>query len=554
MVRMTKGKNLRNLRGKITNTIPPAARSGFPLADTSIPSNLGVREQTLKEAYFTSDLRLLTNLAPILMAHIDKNGHHLSANALYCDWFGLNPKKIAGIQLKDVLGDAIFNKTQKHLDTCLEGNEASFEMEMPCKQKGLRKVWVEYTPQFDAEGNVSGLFTLLRDITERKFSPKNAWLAAIVDSSLDAIISKDFNGIVISWNSGAEKMFGYAAHEMIGKPINIVYPDGEMETMQKIAADIKAGKVVPPLESRRIRKDGVIIDIMLTMSAIRNEEGEPIAVSAISRDISDRKKLENELMRLNETLEHRVQERTYELEAYMNRLRRLTLELAETEQKERKRLAKILHDNLQQLLVAAKMRAERLAGKLQDLGENKLAREVIELLILATESTHDLAVDIQPPVLEKLDLRASLRWLAEWMHDKHGLHVAIHMSKDIRFHEISPGLISFLFEMARELFFNVVKHSGIKKASIDVFIDDNNCLRASVSDNGAGQAVSPLTDGINEPGGIGLFSMQERLIALGGGLRIETAQDMGFKVHFWLPVTKKGEITYGECAANPLNS
>ena len=131
-------------------------------------------------------------------------------------------------------------------------------------------------------------------------------LAAIVDSSDDAIISKDLDGIIMSWNGAAKRIFGYDADEVIGMPVTILMPPDRLNEELGILARIRAGERIDHYETVRRRKDGTLVDISLTVSPIRNEQGKIIGASKIARDITNRKKLEKERELLMAELSHRV--------------------------------------------------------------------------------------------------------------------------------------------------------------------------------------------------------------------------------------------------------
>ncbi len=120
-------------------------------------------------------------------------------------------------------------------------------------------------------------------------------LASIVESSDDAIISNDLNFIISSWNRGAEKIYGYSAQEMIGKHVSALMTPSEFEKISKFAEEVKKGKSISPYEVKRLRKDGTEIDISVTMSPIQNYEGNVAEISVIAKDISKRKKVEEQL-------------------------------------------------------------------------------------------------------------------------------------------------------------------------------------------------------------------------------------------------------------------
>ena len=142
-------------------------------------------------------------------------------------------------------------------------------------------------------------------------------LAAIVESSHDAILSKDLNGTIMSWNSGAERIFGYTANEVIGRPITMLMPADRINEEPGILGRIKAGERIDHYETIRMRKDGNLVNISLTVSPVRDKHGTIIGASKIARDITDRKKLEAQREVLMAELNHRVQK--YARDRYVHR-------------------------------------------------------------------------------------------------------------------------------------------------------------------------------------------------------------------------------------------
>jgi PAS domain S-box-containing protein len=144
----------------------------------------------------------------------------------------------------------------------------------------------------------------IRDVTERRIAEEVKFrLAAIVDSSDDAIIGKSLDGTIRSWNNGAARTFGYEAEEVIGKPISILLPPGHLGEEPQIIARILEGKRVPPFETVRRCKDGREIDMSVSISAIHDSRGNVIGASKMARDISERKRAEEALARAKETAE-----------------------------------------------------------------------------------------------------------------------------------------------------------------------------------------------------------------------------------------------------------
>jgi PAS domain S-box-containing protein len=131
-------------------------------------------------------------------------------------------------------------------------------------------------------------------------------LAAIVENSDDAILTKDLDGIIISWNRGAERLFGYSPTEIIGKPVTTLIPPHKLDEEPTILARLKAGERIDHYETIRKRKDGSLVDISLTVSPLRNSQGIIIGASKIARDISDRKRAAEQQHLLLGEMQHRT--------------------------------------------------------------------------------------------------------------------------------------------------------------------------------------------------------------------------------------------------------
>ncbi|HEY1961221.1 MAG TPA: PAS domain S-box protein [Rhizomicrobium sp.] len=191
------------------------------------------------------------------------------------------------------------------------------------RRKGgtLINVAITVSPLFDAQGNVVAASKIARDVTDRTATDRLAHhFAAIVESSEDAIISKDTNGIIQSWNQSAERLFGYAPAEIIGKSVLTLIPTERHHEEDEILGRIRRGERIEHFETVRQTKDGSRIDISLTVSPIKDSHGNVIGASKIARDITDKKRaaalLEEQAQRLaalNQELERRVDERTADL-------------------------------------------------------------------------------------------------------------------------------------------------------------------------------------------------------------------------------------------------
>src|SRR6476620_5460036 len=186
------------------------------------------------------------------------------------------------------------------------------------------------TPLHDAAGNVVGAVNMLVDLTDRSNAEQaRQLLASIVESSDDAIVSKDLNGVIDSWNPGAERLFGYTADEVVGKSVTNLFPVDLQNEESAILERIRLGEQIEHYETVRFRKDGSLVDISLTVSPLRNAAGKVTGVSKIARNISTRKQAEHE-------------------------------RLLALQDEERRRIANELHDSTVQHLVAISLNLMRL--------------------------------------------------------------------------------------------------------------------------------------------------------------------------------------------------
>ena len=173
---------------------------------------------------------------------------------------------------------------------------------------GSRVLFEPYpTPLFDAAGGLLGGVNMLVDVTDRYRAEQSALrLASIVDSSDDAIVSKDLSGIIQSWNAGAERLFGYTAEEVIGKPITILMPPDRVNEEPGIIGRIARGERVDHYETVRQRKDGSLVDISLTVSPLKTPDGRIVGASKIARDITDRRRAQEQANLLLSEMKHRL--------------------------------------------------------------------------------------------------------------------------------------------------------------------------------------------------------------------------------------------------------
>ena len=241
---------------------------------------------------------------------------------------------------------------------------------------------------------------------------------------------------------------------------------------------------------------------------------------------------EQRLREMNETLEERVAERTLVAEQRATQLRALASELALTEQRERRRLAQILHDHLQQILVAAKLKVGLLKKRIEIEDQRNRLQRVDELLDESIGVSRSLTVELSPPVLYDAGFAAALEWLARHMREKHGFSVRV--EAETNFEPATEDLRVFLFDAVRELLFNVVKHGGTSEAVLRLATDNSGDLQVIVKDKGVGMVPRDDESDLQESG-FGLFSIRERLELLDGRMEIDSSANMGTRIILTIP-------------------
>ena len=229
----------------------------------------------------------------------DAAGRFIFVNSAFCELKGMTQEQFLGKTVLELgLADtALAVSGAKHHEQIMKTGQRIEVQEQYIHPDG-RTLFFEVikSPTFDAHGEITGSQTILFDVTKRlKIEAAHARLAAIVESSDDAIISKTLKGVITSWNGGAERLFGYTATEAIGRPLLMLFPPEREHEERDILEKMRSGQIIERFETVRVRKDGKQIDISVTLSPIRDGSGKVIGVSKIARDITGFKRLEEQL-------------------------------------------------------------------------------------------------------------------------------------------------------------------------------------------------------------------------------------------------------------------
>jgi two-component system sensor histidine kinase UhpB len=366
-------------------------------------------------------------------------------------------------------------------------------------------------------------------------------LAAIVDSSDDAIVSKTLEGIITSWNAGAERLFGYTASEAVGQHISLIIPINRLDEETVIIDRIKKGERLEHFDTVRVRKDRTPIDISLTISPLREASGKIIGASKIARDITERKRIERELREseeryrtLADALDTQVQFRTRDLERRHSQLRELSSRLMESQDAERRHIARELHDSAGQTLVVLTL---QLAQFVEDATHEapQLAKKASEIEQAVQQLSRELRTTsylLHPPLLDESGISSALRWYVQGLAERSSLEVDLQISEN--FGRLPSEMELLIFRLVQESLTNIHRHSGSKTALIQLEREENNIL-VKVEDNGSGMSPERLAQIQSQGTGVGIRGMRERVRHFHGDLVVDS-DSLGTRVCARLPL------------------
>lgn len=372
-------------------------------------------------------------------------------------------------------------------------------------------------------------------------------LAAIVDSSGDAIVSKDLDGVITSWNHGAERMFGYTAQEAVGQHITLIVPADRLEEETEILARLRRGEMVDHFETVRRRKDGSFLDVSLTISPVRDFSGRVIGASKVARDITEQKRVEQNYRKLAESLEVEVRARTEQVREQHAKvvrntevMRSLSRRMLEMQDNERRHIARELHDSAGQTLTVLGISLARLRQELGKRGGSQAAKFAEEAEELARQLSREIRTTsylLHPPLLDERGLEAALTWYVRGLMDRSGLHIELDIQEE--FGRLSPDLELVIFRLVQECLTNIHRHSDSKTALIELERQPGMASLV-IEDQGKGISAEKLAALQSDSPGVGIRGMRERVNQFGGQLEI-TSNGSGTRVAVTLPILTNPE-------------
>jgi len=402
------------------------------------------------------------------------------------------------------------DRVRSALYAALNG-ERPYDIEFRVSRGDGSTVWLYTVATVAGTGKARRMIGATVDITDRKDAERaSERLAAIVHSSYDAVIGLDLEGLITSWNKGAERIFGYNAAEVVEQSVLIILPEERWPEETQILDRIKQAENIEHFETIRLAKDGRPVDISLTISPVRDSDGRIVGASKIARDITQRKRAQ-EAIRTRETLQR----------------------IVEAQEAERNRIARDLHDHLGQQLTGLRLKLESIKS---------LAAENTSVVDGIDQACHQalqidtdislLAWELRPVSLDSHGLSESLAsFVREW-GQSHGITAEFQcVSRNGR---LAPDVETNLYRIAQEALNNILKHASAREVSVTL---NQNGREAVLVIEDDGRGFDPEQTAAHATGGLGLIGMRERAALLGGRLEIESHDGGGTAIYARIPIS-----------------
>jgi PAS domain S-box-containing protein len=493
-----------------------------------------------------AQLRLISVNAPIMLAQCSRDSRFLFANRALSERYGFEPEQLIGRPIAEVMGEQGFEAIKPYIQRVLAGEYVRFEAEVPYATLGRRYVRGAYAPDFRSDGTVQSWLAAVTDITDQKRADEaSRRLAAIVESSDDAIFSRDISGTITSWNKGAERIFGYAAEEAIGQPVLMLIPPERRLDDQFIRERIERGEGIEHFDTVRRTKDGVLRDISLTISPLRNAQGGIVGASIIGRDITQQKRDAAALRAAQEKLQVHAHELERNVEERTASLREAIVQMEEFSYS----VSHDLRAPLRAMNVYAQALAEDYGAQLDDTAKHyltriqrnsrrmeKLTHDVLTYSRVARSEMSLASVDVEALIDDLISQYAELQEANADVEIRRPLH-------RVRGHESSLG------QCLANLLANAAKFvaPGVRPRICVHTENAGEHVRIWISDNGIG--IAPENQGrlfrvfervpsqhTYDGTGIGLAIVRKAVEKMGGGCGLESDGRTGSR--FWIELGK----------------
>lgn len=464
------------------------------------------------------------------------DGVIMDANECMCAFFGLGLKEIVGKHITEM----------PFVPEVLITNPFRFDLvhaggilvrERTIRRADKTELVVEIHSKMMPDGTIQSIY---RDITGRKRVERSLKEAYVLLENAQKIgrlgaWSYDIDSKKSVWSDEMYRILGMPGDTNIHNMESVierVMPDQQPILRRAFLRAVNQCESYE-LELEFIRPDGEHIWICSRSQPLVEDE-RVVSLNGTVMDITDRKRSQMMLETMNVSLERRIEDRTAEVQRYADRLRALSGRLIRAEELERQRITHVLHEDVQQILVASRMTLEATCDLSQKSEVKDTLRRVDRMLSQAIYLTRSLVREISVPGAHEGELPLMVKWIAQEMKEKFGLTVDVHIDEGLM--TVSENSYLCLYRAIQEILFNVVKHAKVSEAGICVERVGDCSVRVTIKDGGEGFSMEEVS-GLGMVGrGMGLFGIRQMIEGLGGEVTLQSAKGQGVVVVLTLPV------------------
>lgn len=455
-------------------------------------------------------------------------------NHAYREWFGIDPAAMRGMHIRDVIGEERFALNLPYIEAVLRGEPQIFERAIPSPDgTAVRHALAHYLPDWQ-DGEVRGFYVLVNDISElkeieRQLRETKERYQAVLEAQTEAISRLAADGTYLYVNPVYCRFFGKTPEELLGQRwYPVAHPD-DLQRVELSLATLSPENPVVTVENRVHSASGAVHWMQFVNRGFFAADGQLCEIQSVGRDVTERRQVELALQEANERLEQRVLARTAEL-------KQMAVEMTRAEERERRAIARDLHDDLGQLLHVARLKFDALARLCKDGERLALCRQLDIFLADASSRVRSLTGQLAPPVLDQFGLLPALYWLAAEMGEAYELDVRI-SAGGATCQRVEPLQASILFRCVRELLINVARHAAVGIARVEL-VETVAALEIVVEDHGRGCEPDAL---VSADARFGLSSIRERMHYMDGSLSVDSAPGRGMRARLRLPLEEECE-------------
>jgi PAS domain S-box-containing protein len=468
---------------------------------------------------------------------IDNENHTSFVNKRMAEMLGCTVQEMSDSSLFDFMDSDAEAVASSNVERRRQGIAEQHDFEF--RRKDGSHFWglVSTNPIHDESGRYLGALAMITDITDRKRTEE-----ALRASEQRLHLALDSAYLILfEWDIARNEVRRFVSKDPALAPtsgrsgtleelLNMVHPEDREQFTANVFAPMQQNEARYENEFRIIHPDGKVRWLHETGYFEYDLHNRPIRLIGLSQDITDQKMAELELLQFNEKLDQQVIERTALANARSKQLQALAVELIEAEEKERYRISGLLHEDLQQLLAAARFKLESKCRSDPDL------KQVQQLLEESISKARHMSHELSPMVLHHSGLTAAIKWLCLNFREQFGLVIELEAQTSMQV-ESAPSKV-FIFRAIQELLLNIVKHAGVDTAKVKIAKSGDD-LVIMVSDSGKGFETSTM-EAYTARTGLGLMSLRERASYVGGSLTIESAPGKGSRFILRVPIKMAG--------------